>query len=66
MPEKETVAIILTAVPNGITALLAIAKAQALEEKTMKSKFLNFRPLQRMKRLSEIPPRLAVVELSLK
>jgi hypothetical protein len=42
MPEEETVTIILTAVPDGITALLAIAKAQALEEKTSKSKFYKF------------------------
>jgi hypothetical protein len=59
MPEEETVAVILT-------ALLAIAKARALEEKTLKSKFLDFRPLQGMKRLSEIPLCLAVVELTLK
>ena len=65
MPEEETVAIILTA-PNKIIALLAIAKAQPLEEKILKSKFLNFRPLKIMKRLSEIPLRLAVVKLTLK
>lgn len=62
MHEEETVAITLTAIPNG----LAIAKAQVLEEKTLKSKFLNSRPLQKMKRLSEVPLYLAVVELTLK
>ena len=50
MPQEETVAIFPTVVPSEITNLLAIAKAQALEERRLKSKFLNFRPLQKMKR----------------
>jgi hypothetical protein len=58
MPEEETVAIIPTSVPNGITALLG--------EKTLKSKFLNFLQLQRMNRFLEILLRLAAVELTLK
>jgi hypothetical protein len=51
----------MPAVPKEITALLGILKVQAPEGKTLKSKLLNFRPLQRMKRLSEIPLRLALV-----
>jgi hypothetical protein len=33
MSKEEAVTIILTALANGITALLAIVKAQALEKK---------------------------------
>jgi hypothetical protein len=41
MSEEETVAITLITIPNG----MAIAKA--LEEKTLKSKFLIFQLLQK-------------------
>jgi hypothetical protein len=59
MPEEETV---VTAIPNG----MAKVKAQALEEKALKSKFLNFQPLQIIKRLSEVPLYLAIVKLTMK